>query len=223
MPVTEFLKYRGTILVLLAGLVCFIYAGGCTKPQSATSDRDSTLNKADLDFGSQADRPPTPQTLYSIANILAVQGRDSECEYVLNRIIRDYPEFSPAYNSMAELQMRQRRVNQAVDTLTKGLKAAPRDPVLLNNLGMCHIIRKDYQAAAEMFSAAAGVAPQNARYRANMAVAFGLMGRDEESLSLFEQVLPKQQAGENLDVLHKAASNQNTAARNIAGDSNAPR
>jgi Flp pilus assembly protein TadD len=46
--------------------------------------------------------------------------------------------------------------------------------------------------------------PENAKYRANMAVALGLMGRYEESLSLFKQVLPKDQANHNLSVLREA-------------------
>ena len=46
--------------------------------------------------------------------------------------------------------------------------------------------------------------PENAKYRSNMAVALGLMGRDEESLALFKQVLPEDQANHNLSVLREA-------------------
>jgi len=69
---------------------------------------------------------------------------------------------------------------------------------------MCWIIRREYEKALKMFTMAAGVLPENVRYRANMAVALGLMGRDEESLSLFKQVLPEDQANHNVDVLREA-------------------
>jgi len=73
----------------------------------------------------------------------------------------------------------------------------------LNNLGMCWIVSHDYKEALEMFTQAAGVMPENTRYRANMAMTLGLMGRYEESLFLFEQILPEEQVKNNLNVLRK--------------------
>jgi Flp pilus assembly protein TadD len=139
-----------------------------------------------------------------MADILAAQGKDSECEYVLQRIIQQEPRFLPAYNSLAELQMRQRRISEAIKTISSGLQIYPKDPVLLNNLGMCWMVRRDYEKAMEMFTRAAGVMPGNTRYRANMATALGLMGRDEESLSIFRQILPENQAAHNLNVIREA-------------------
>ena len=139
-----------------------------------------------------------------MADILATQGRDSECEYVLKRIIQDNPKFLPAYNNLAELQMRQGRTNAAIETLQHALRINPDDTVLLNNLGMCWIVRRDYENALKMFTKAAGLMPENMKYRANMAVALGLMGRDDESLSLFKHVLPEDEAIHNLSVLQKA-------------------
>ena len=139
-----------------------------------------------------------------MADILATQGRDSECEYVLKRIIQENPKLIAAYNRLAELQMRQGHTNTAIKTLQDALLVNPEDPVLLNNLGMCWIVRRDYENALEMFNKAAGIMPENAKYRANMAVALGLMGRDEEALSLFKQVLPEDQANHNLNILREA-------------------
>jgi serine/threonine-protein kinase len=165
-------------------------------------------NNSELEFQRQADRPPTAKTLYAMAGILATQGKNAQCEFVLNRIIQDYPRFLPAYNSLAEVQMRQGRVNAAIETISGGLRIRPRDPVLLNNLGMCRIVHKDYEKALEAFTEAAGVVPENARYRTNMALALGLMGRYEESLSLFKQVLPEDQANHNLNILREAGAAQ---------------
>ena len=138
-----------------------------------------------------------------MADILANQGKDSDCEFVLKRLIQQYPQYLPAYNSLAELQMRQRRTNEAIETISTGLRINPQDPVLLNNLGMCWVVRRNYKKALEMFTEAAGIMPENIRYRANMAVALGLMGRYEESLSLFKQILPAEQANHNLRVIQK--------------------
>jgi Flp pilus assembly protein TadD len=138
-----------------------------------------------------------------MADILATQGKDSECEFILKRIIYEHPSFLPAYNSLAELKMRQGQTKEAIKALQKGLEIEPETPLLLNNLGMCWIILQDNEMALEMFTKAAGLMPENPKYRANMAVALGLMGRGEESMSLFNQVLPVELAYQNLCVLRK--------------------
>jgi len=191
----------------IGGLLVALCLGGCSESAGPASKTDWATDSADREFQTQADRPPTVKTLWATANILATQGKDSECEYILNRIIREDPGFIPARNSLAELQMRQGRTSAAIETLQDALRIQPEDPVLLNNLGMCWIIRRDYEKALEMFNKAAGLMPENTRYRANMAVALGLMGREEESLSLFKQILPEDQANHNLDVLRQAKEN----------------
>jgi len=159
------------------------------------------------DFGNRSEPIPTAKTLYAVAKILAIQGKDSECEGVKKRIIREYPSFFPVYNSLAQLQMRQGRTNEAIETIHAGLRIRSKDTVLLNNLGMCWLVRMEYEKALEMFAEAAGIMPENARYRANMAVALSLMGRYEESLSLFKQVLREDQASRNASVLQEIAKN----------------
>jgi Flp pilus assembly protein TadD len=155
------------------------------------------------EFRSNSEPTPTADTLYAMTNIFAAQRRDSECEAVMKRIISEYPEFLPVYNDLAELQMRQGRTNEAIATINCGLNINPKNPMFLNNLGMCWLIRMGYANALEMFTRAAGIMPENTRYRANMAVALSLMGRYEESLSLFEQVLEQEQANHNVNVLQK--------------------
>lgn len=185
-------------------VICLLCLSGCSESAGVKSNMDSVLNNSDLEFQRQANQPPSAKTLYAMAEILAAQGRDSQCEFVLRRIIREHPQFTQAYNSLAELQMRQSRLNEAIETISCGLRVHPGDPILLNNLGMCWMIRREYEKALKMFTMAAGVLPENVRYRANMAVALGLMGRDEESLSLFKQVLPEDQAKHNLKILQEA-------------------
>jgi Flp pilus assembly protein TadD len=210
---------RKLYIATLCGVVGFIWMfciGGCSEPAPSGTNSDWAVDKSELDFQPQEDNPPTTKTLFAMAEILATQGRDSECEYVLKKIIQDNPKFLPAYNSLAELQMRQGQTNTAIETLRHALNINPNDPVLLNNLGMCWIIRQDYENALKMFTRAAGIVPENAKYRANMAVALGLMGRDEEALSLFNQVLPEDEANHNLIVLRGARSGEKPAFETIS-------
>lgn len=196
-------------LLVSLWVVGIIGFGGCSESVSSGPKMDSVLNNSEHEFQEQDNRPLSSKTLFALADILATQGRDSECEFILKRIIQEYPRYLPAYNSLAELQMRQGRTNTAIETIHDALLINSEDPVLLNNLGVCWIVRGDYEKALEMFTKASGIMPEIARYRANMAVALGLMARYEESLSLFKQILPEDQANHNLSVLRETRKNAN--------------
>jgi Flp pilus assembly protein TadD len=185
------------MLVFSVFLLC-----SCSQPSPSVSRSATRFDKAPAE--PQRDPPPSAKTLYSMAEILAKQGKDRECEFVLRRCLQDYPRFTPASNSLAELQMRQGRIHEAVDTLSAALQTRPHDPVLLNNLGMCLLLRQEYERALAHFTRAAGLVPENEKYRGNMATALGLLGRQEESLALLQQILPADKAQRNAEVLRNA-------------------
>ena len=187
------------ICFLIAVLISLLCLTGCAAQNTASRPQ---LNSSPPEVDPfDPDRPPTAKTLYVMADILASQSRDGESELMLKRIMRDYPNFFPAYNTLAELQMRNRRIAEAMSTLSAGLQVNPNDSVLLNNLGMCWLIRKDYEKALEHFTQAAGIVPENTRYRSNMATSLVLLDRREEALALYEQILPKEEASENINIL----------------------
>jgi Flp pilus assembly protein TadD len=193
---------QGPIRACLSSLAVFLLCG-CSQPSQSVSQSTSRYGQPAA-AEPQRDPPPSAKTLYALAEILATQGKDKECEFVLRRCVQEHSRFTPAYNSLAELQMRQGRIHEAVDTLTAALQIRPRDPVLLNNLGMCLLLRKEYVRALDHFTRAAGLVPENEKYRGNMAAALGLLGRQEESLALLQQVLPGDKADYNAEVLRKA-------------------
>ena len=174
---------------------------GCEKQEPRVSYSRQNQN---LEFQKGPNRSPTAKTLYSMARILAKQGKDSECEFVLVRIIREYPEFRMAYCELAELRLRQQQVDGAIQALSAGLRVFPTDSVLLNNLGMCWLLKKEHEKALASFRYAAAVSPDNRRYRSNMALSLGMMGRYDEALSLFMLVMSPADAHYNLSVICSA-------------------
>jgi Flp pilus assembly protein TadD len=202
--ITPHIKRASSCLYGSMLILCLLFCG-CLQTPSTGPKNEAMLRSPDADFQAQGvDRPPSARTLYAMAEILSSQGKDSECEFVLRQCVRQYPSFSPAYNSLAELQMRQGRVHQAVDVLLKALAVRPQDPVLLNNLGMCYLVQKHCDKALDCFTRAAGTVPESEKYRANMATALGLLGRHEEAFALLCQILPEEQARNNAAVLHQA-------------------
>ena len=193
------------ILLMAACLIAVTFAG-CSQPQSYDTSHKARPKDAQSEFDVGKGRPPTEKTLITMADILGAQGKDRQCEFVLRRCIQDYPQFMPAYNRLAEVLMRQGRVNDAAVTLSAAVQVCPTDPVLVNNLGMCLIVGKEYGNALDHFTQAAGLQPENRKYRANMATALGLLGRQEESLALLQQCLADEQADHNAEVLREAST-----------------
>ncbi|MCL5282304.1 MAG: tetratricopeptide repeat protein [Planctomycetes bacterium] len=201
-------KFRAAAARILACAAGLIVLSGCEQPQQTTKSQIPPQDQTPRETEVRPDQPPTAKTLYSMAQILAAQGKDKECEFVLRRCLQEYPRFTPAHNSLAELQMRQGRVHEAVAMLSKALEIRPQDPVLLNNLGMCLLLRKEYAPALDRFTQASGLVPENEKYRANMATALGLLGREEEAQALFEQTLTIEKAKHNVEILRKARERQ---------------
>jgi serine/threonine-protein kinase len=190
-------SYLPAIVIAAAVLMA-----GCEVPPGANAPLSANgSNSQTLEDPFDPDRPPTARTLYLMADILTAQGKDPQAEQLYRRIQSQYPEFRPAYTAYAALLMRQRRIPEATHTLEAGLDRFPADPVLLNNMGMCFLIRKDYSRALDYFTDAAAVVPENTRYRSNMATVLALMGRQDEALALYRQILPKSEAMENIRVL----------------------
>jgi Tfp pilus assembly protein PilF len=188
---------------IVAAIAAALLAGGCGMNQ-ADMDSNSSRSSSEEEFAAGRNRPPSRNTMFALANLLASQGHDQESSVVLTRIIRQDPDFIPAYSLLAELQMRNNHVDEAIGVLNVALDREPDDAALLNNVGMCHIFRKDYPEALRWFTRAAASDATDARYRANMAMTLGMMGRYEESLTLYLQVAPPAEAHFNVAVLSEA-------------------
>lgn len=197
--------------LFLISAICLICIGGCSK--SARSEKKSRLSPdySRTEFDKASGLKPNAKTLYVIANILASQGKERGSEATMKKIIVEYPDFFPVYNTLAELQLRQGRKAEAIATMHAGLGVNPEDTMLMNNIGMCQLIRMEYEAALEMFAKAAAIVPGNTKYRANMAVALSLLGRYEESASLFRHILSQEDTDHNVNTIRDTKWNPLTA------------
>jgi len=182
------MKMRTLALVLLPLLAA------CASP---TEDPQSEWDAA-------AGRKPEPATLFSMARIYVAQGRDDQAEAALREVVNQDPDFVRAYEELAHLYVRRDLVDGAVAALEVGLQRQANDPVLLNDLGVCKLLQKDPAAAAEAFIRAAALEPDNARPRANLALALALQGRDDEALALWQQVIRPSEAAQNLELVKQA-------------------
>jgi Flp pilus assembly protein TadD len=163
----------------------------------------SGTNPGDEDWAEGADREPDAKTLHSMARLYTSQGRDADAEVALRNLVSKQPDFTPAYEELARLYVRRDQLDGAIVALEVGLEQAPQDPVLLNDLGVCHLLHKDPAAAADAFTRAAAAAPDDSRPRGNLALALALQGRNDEALALWQQILPPSEARKNVELAQK--------------------
>jgi Flp pilus assembly protein TadD len=196
----------------IAGIVLGAVAattGGCATTFGA--HKEARLGVADGD--SQNDSPAArPNTMYGMCRILRAQGKTEQAELALVGLMREFPEFSPTYNDLAEIRLERGRLDEAVKYLDDGIKIAPTDPVLHNNAGVCALLMHDYAKALEHFQAAAAVAPYEARYKANVALATGLSGDPEAGKALYQGVLSNEAAEFNMELVKQMLAPQEIVA-----------
>jgi len=150
------------------------------------------------DWAAAANREPDADSLHAVARLYVAQGRDREAEASLRQVLDRDPGFLPAYEELARLYVRRELLDGAIAALELGLRQDAQDPVLLNDLGLCRLLQHDLRGATEAFTRAAGASPDDTRPRANLALALALLGRDEEALALWQQLLPSAEAAANV-------------------------
>lgn len=196
----------GCVLALLAGATLQL---SCAPP--APKEVSYTKPDDDPNWKAGCEKPPSSNTYYRMAKLLVAQGKDPQARIILQKLLDQDPKFMPAYVELAQVHMRQRQADLAIRVLASGLVHSPNDTVLLNNIGMCHLLQGQYDQAQSNFQKACAIKPDDARSRSNMAVALGMKGRYGEALALYEQILSPGEAHYNLAVLAQARNDTSTA------------
>jgi Flp pilus assembly protein TadD len=180
-----------------------VAAGGC-----ATTPRNDAIAYSKPDERMTGPQPPRANTIYGMTRLMRSQGKVEQAELSLVGLTREFPNYSPTYNDLAEIRLQQGRLEEAVDYINAGLNVAPNDAVLLNNAGVCALLKHDYPKALAYFKRASIIAPYENRYRANVALAMGLNGDAEGSRALYYQVVSADAADRNTELIKELLAPQ---------------
>ena len=181
-----------TVKVLISMILLAIPLGCDTEPK-------------DADFFEGGDlAPPSASTLQMTGRVLAAKGMFDQAEYVLTRLLREYPDDLAAYTELAELLVGQGRILDGVRILQEGLQRFPGNAIILNDLGMCRLLQRNLPEATEAFKEAMASDPGDAVYIGNCALVTALAGDEKGARLLWSRVASPDEVRANLALAKEA-------------------
>ncbi len=205
---TSRVLHRHHALPLVFMVLCGLLTGCASGPDETDENRDY--------FDGGALQDPKPMTLVMTGRVLKSQGRVNESEYILRRVITEYPGFVPGYTELSELLLKDGRTAEAIVVLEQGTAEQPGDAILHNDLGMCLLVAGDFIDARTAFERARTLDMNEATYTANLAMVNGLLGNYDLAVELYLQVLPVSDAHTNVARLAEAQGDFERAKSDLA-------
>lgn len=155
-----------------------IYSGS-----GRTAQAIETLKEADLAM------PDTADIKYDLGMLLLQQGKTSEFEKLMLKVIELAPDNANAYNSLGYTYVEQNRnLNKARDLLEQALDIEPNNPYILDSIGWYLFRIEDYQGALEYLRRSYDDLPA-ADVAAHLGETLWVLGRKAEAKDVFNQAL----------------------------------
>ena len=126
--------------------------------------------------------PDNPKTLMRQGNIFERMDRLNDAEQTYRRIVRERPNYWPAYNNLGDVLTSEGRYREAIDVFQKATAAAPRAAIALTNLGEVYLKVGDLVHAKESFDKSLTLKPYDFTY-VNYSTAMRAEGRTDEALA----------------------------------------
>ncbi len=101
------------------------------------------------------------------------------------------PHFSDAYGYLGFAYKKEKRIDKAIEAYKEALKIKPQDKQVRFELGHVYFNRGDFKRAALNFQKAAELDPSDLDAQNMQGIAFHKMGRTEEAISIWENILKK--------------------------------
>ncbi len=96
----------------------------------------------------------------------------------------------------------------AQDAFIKGLRTAPKDGLLLNNLALSYILEHKYDQGIKILKGLVKRPDAKPKYRENLALAYGIIAKPDQARELLMKDMSKQEADENIRHYNEIRQNQ---------------
>jgi Tfp pilus assembly protein PilF len=144
-----------------------------------------------------------------LAGAYLSMGKEAEAATVYEQVIKINPKHVPALNNLAWLN-RDKAPKQAMDYAQQAYQLAPKDPAVLDTLGMLTLKGGDAGRATSLLRDAVARSPADPQIQVHLAAALIKQGRAKDAQKMLETVISKaantpagQEARKLLDTLGK--------------------
>ncbi len=123
------------------------------------------------------------------AQVYEFEERYADAELVDLQILADIPDSPASYVNLAIAQARQKKFNQAIETLNKGIARIPDSEILLVRLGFTYLVSGKFQEAFETMNKVLTLNPQDVDALTVCAGILDTAGQKERARSYYERAL----------------------------------
>ncbi len=128
-------------------------------------------------------------------------------------VIEVEPQRTSAYHGLGRIHFLMGHLDEAENTLMRGIGTNKDVPSLHNNLGFTYLKQRKYDEAEKAFRRALELSPSFQRARMNLGMTLARANRLSESFSEFRQVLPREDAYFNIAVIRAEEEDYDGAAQ----------
>jgi arylsulfatase A-like enzyme/Tfp pilus assembly protein PilF len=170
-------------------------AGAPTKTRAEDLERLRSLGYVSFAPAKQGSAAPDPKDevgllkLIQKAQALEFDGKLPEAESVYGEIVRAIPDSPESYVDLAVIQARQKRVDQALETMRQGLVRMPDSETLRVRLGLTYALAGKPREALETMDKVLAMDPRSVDALTVSASALDLAGRKDEARAFYERAL----------------------------------
>lgn len=120
---------------------------------------------------------------------LGKMEQNVEAAQVLREVLAELPGSFEALFWSSILRRKAGDLPNAVEYARKAAAIQPQSPFAQNNLGLCEMESRNFEAAATAFARSTASRSDNATVFNNLGVCLGFLGRDEDAINAFRQAI----------------------------------
>ncbi len=135
--------------------------------------------------------PDSPEILYQLGMLYERQGKGSDFERLMRRVIELRPNDANAFNALGYTYADQnRKLDEAQDLLERAMELEPLNPYILDSVGWYLYRVGDYQAALEYLQRSYEKLPES-DVAAHLGEVLWVKGRKDDAMHVFRAALNK--------------------------------
>jgi Flp pilus assembly protein TadD len=159
--------------------------------------------------------PSNPLPLLILADNFQKVGENEKAIQAYRAILINHPANAEVSYRLGKLQASLGRDAEAMETLVAGLEYSPKEPRLLNVIGVLKDQEGDHSTAQFYYRESLTQDPNNASVENNLGLSLALSGQASEAVALLEEVVAEPGASEvsrrNLELAYTKAAEESAA------------